>query len=235
MSQLVLIGAIVVVALVVGVVGYQQERRRRAGIAAWAAARGWRYVERDDRWSEGWPDHPFTSGYGRKGENVTTGAFGPYAAVVFEHSYKQSSGSGKHRRTRTYHFAVHALALPVALPWVHLSPEGFLDRAAKLFGAQDIEFESHEFNEAYRVRAEDARFAYDVVNPQTMHALLAAGRPDVRVFGTYVILVRRGKLDLAAVDWALTVLAGVCERTPDYVWTDRGGTAPPPLTPGTPA
>ena len=127
---------------------------------------------------------------------------------------------------------MHALALPVALPWVHLSPEGFFDKAAKLFGAQDIEFESDEFNQAYRVRADDPRFAYDLVNPPTMHALLGAGRPDVRVFGTYLILVRRGKLDLGAVDWALTVLAGMCERMPDFVWTDRGAVAPPPLVPG---
>ena len=235
MTQLVLFGLILVAVAAIGVVGYQRERKRRAAIARWAASRRWSYVERDDRWSDGWPDHPFTSGYGRKGENVMAGAFGPYAAVVFDHSYKQSSGSGKTRHTQTYHFAVHALALPVPLPWVHLSPEGFFDKAAKLLGAQDIEFESDEFNRAYRVRADDQRFAYDLVNAQTMHALLTAGRPDIRLFGTYLILVRPGKLDLGAVDWALTALAGVCERIPDFVCSDRGVVAPPPLVPGRPA
>ena len=217
-----------------GVVRYQQERKRRAAIARWAGGRGWTYAERDDRWSDHWPDHPFDTGYGQRADNVMTGPFGPYAVVVFDFSYKQSSGSGKTRSTRTYRFAVHALALPVALPWVHLSAEGFLDRAAKFFGAQDIEFESDEFNRAYRVRADDERFAYDLVNPQTMAHLLAWDGPDVRVVGPYLVHVARGRLDLGAVDRWLTMLAGVCQNVPDFVWSDRRVSPPPPLAPGAP-
>ena len=234
MSQLVVIGLIFVAVAVMGVVGYQQERKRRAAIARWAGGRGWTYAERDDRWSDHWPDHPFDTGYGQRADNVMTGPFGPYAVVVFDFSYKQSSGSGKTRSTRTYRFAVHALALPVALPWVHLSAEGFLDRAAKFFGAQDIEFESDEFNRAYRVRADDERFAYDLVNPQTMAHLLAWGGPDVRVVGPYLVHVARGRLDLGAVDRWLTMLAGVCDNVPDFVWSDRRVSPPPPLAPGAP-
>ena len=43
--------------------------------------------------------------------------------------------------------AVAVLAYVGALPWVHIRPEtAILDAAARLFGGQDIELESEDFN-----------------------------------------------------------------------------------------
>lgn len=204
-------------------------------IAQWATARGWSYAQRDDRWAHCWPDHPFDSGYGQRAQNVVSGAYGPYTATAFDFSYKQSSGSGKSRRTTTYRFGVVALGVPVPLPWVHVEPEGLFDKAAKLFGGQDIELESEDFNRVYRVRSDDPKFAYDLLNARTMEVLLAAGGVDVRVSRYHLVTVRQGQLDLTAVEAWLGLLVGLCERLPSFVWTDRGSAAPPPLAPGMPA
>lgn len=221
---------IVAAVAVVGIVGYIAERKRREGLMRWAAARGWTYTRRDDRWGAAWRDHPFDTGFGRRAENVMSGSFGAHAAVAFDYSYKQRTGSGKTRRTTTYRFTVHVLRLPVPLPYVHVEHEGFFDKAAKLFGGQDIELESEDFNRTYRVRGEDPRFAYDLLNPRAMEALLASGPVDVRIEGSHLVHVARGRVDVAGVDSALHLLAHLCGLLPTFVWSDRGAEPPPPLS-----
>jgi hypothetical protein len=150
---------------------------------------------------------------------VVTGQFGPYRAVVFDYRYRKDDMGSRYPTIER--FAVHALALPARLPWVHISAEGYAHKAAKLLGGQDIELESEEFNRAYRVRSDDPRFAVDLLNARTMDLLLRCGGPDVRVGGGYIVLVTDGRLDLSAVDAALVLLATMCEQLPGFVWTDR--------------
>jgi hypothetical protein len=150
---------------------------------------------------------------------------GPYAgltSVVFD--YKWVTGTGKQRRT--HRAGVYAVGLPAGLPWVHIRSEHMLDKAARLFGGQDIDLESEEFNRAFRVQAGDERFAYDLLNARTMEALLSAQALIVQVADRYLVATLAGGLDLDCVDYNLGLLVGMVERLPDYVWTDRG-TQPP--------
>ncbi|HEX6417300.1 MAG TPA: hypothetical protein VFZ77_02345 [Acidimicrobiales bacterium] len=201
-------------------------RRRRVGVADWAAQRGWRYVARDQRWEGLLPGFPFDRGIFPRAQNVVTGAFGGYAAGAFDFSYRSDKRNDFLIAQR---FGVHVLRLPAALPWVHLSPETLADRAAKLLGAQDIDFESEEFNRVYRVQASDPRFASDLVNPRTMDLLMQRGAPDLRVHGRHIVVVTAGPLHVALIDTALALLAGVCENLPSFVWSERGVAPPPPL------
>lgn len=203
--------------------------RRRARIADWAAARGWRYAPRDQRWEGLLPGFPFDRGSLQRAQNVVTGAFGPYAAAAFDYSYRSGNRNDFLIAQR---FAVHVLRLPAALPWVHLAPETLADRAAKLLGAQDIDFESEEFNRVYRVQASDPRFASDLVNPRTMDLLMLCGAPDLRVHGRHIVVVTAGPLDVDLIDTALVLLAGACENLPSFVWSERGVAPPPPLAKG---
>jgi hypothetical protein len=100
-------------------------------------------------------------------------------------------------------------------------------RDARPAGAQDIDFESEEFNRVYRVQATDPRFASDLVNPRTMELLMQCGAPDLRVYGRHLVVVTAGRLDLDLVDTALTLLAGVCENLPSFAWSERGVASPP--------
>ena len=194
-------------------------RHQRRLIARWAALRDWRYAERDDTWVDRWRGYPFDRGHTTRAENVMTGPFGPYQAVVFDYRFRKDDFGSRYPTIER--FGVHALALPARLPWVHIAAEGYTQKAAKLLGRQDIELESEEFNRAYLVQSEDPKFAVDLLNARTMDLLLRCGGPDVRVEGGYIVLVTDGFVDLSAVDAALVVLATMCEQLPSFVWTDR--------------
>jgi hypothetical protein len=73
-----------------------------------------------------------------------------------------------------------------------------------------------------------------IVAPGPVTRSTTRSRSTCSTTSTHVRLVRPGTLDLAAVDPASTALAGVPERIPDVVGTDRGAVAPPPLVPGWP-
>lgn len=226
---IVMVLAVASVGLVVLVWDRQVSRRRRARIASWAAQRGWRYVARDPRWEHALPGFPFERGYRPRARNVVSGPFGRYPAAAFDYSYQ---GERRDDWMLPHRFGVHVLRLPAPLPWLHLSAEVLADRAAKLLGAQDLDFESEEFNRLYRVRATDARLASDVVNPRTMEMLIEMGGPDVRIHDAYIALVTPGRLDLEVVDGALTALARICDQVPAFVWHDHGRAARRPQAPG---
>jgi hypothetical protein len=204
---------------------------RAAVIQRWAAARGWVYSPSEPHWADRWPGPPFDVEAYKSVGNVVKGPYGPYSAVAFDYTFVGSQGTSRAQRSTTRNFGVVALAMPVALPWVHIVPEGLWDRAAKLLGGQDIEVESEEFNRAFRVRTSDPRFAYDLLNPRTIEALLAYAPLDVRVSGRDVVALAPGVIAIEAVDAWLGLLAGVLERLPTYVWSDRR-VAPPPITQG---
>jgi hypothetical protein len=224
-AQLILFGLAIVVAAILAWVQGQAEAAHRRAMAAYAAARGWTYKARVDRYTEIAPGEPFGEGRARQAHHVMFGPFGGYRASAFE--YRYTTGSGKSRRTH-YH-GVFALSLPVGLPWVHVRPEtSLVDAAARLFGGQDIDFESEDFNRRFRVRADDARFAYDLLNPRAMQLLLASDDICVQVAGHTLVLTTEGRLEVRHIDHRLMTLVALCEGLPGYVWTDRGAGPPPP-------
>jgi hypothetical protein len=239
----------IVLIVVVGVAGaarlallvardLRAERRRRAERARWAEQRGWRLHDDGGAWATRWRGHPFATRESGQATDVMTGRFPPYDAVVFDLGFghrdrsprplrrRHARAPGAPASVRSYEFAVHALELPAPLPWLHLSVDRHGDRAAIALGAGEVEVESDEFNRAYRIVAEDARTAVDVLTPRTMAMLLDCGAPDVRVDDGWIILVTPDPVDLSMIDAALTVLATVVENVPGFVWTDRGATPP---------
>ena len=109
----------------------------------------------DDRWVDAWRGAPFGEGHSREAVNVMEREVGGRRAVVFDYSYKVTTSDGKTTTTTTYEFSIYAHQLPAALPDMTIEPEGLWDKAVKLFGAQDVELESVEFNDRYRVKADD--------------------------------------------------------------------------------
>ena len=198
------------------------ERRRVAALARYAESRGWGFEAADKAWTGIAEGEPFGEGWGWKARYVMRGSYAGLPSVVFAYRWVTRSGNSR----VTHRAGVYAVALPVDLPWVHIRSERFSDTAAHLFGGQDIELESEEFNLAFRVRGGDERFAYDLLNPRTMEALLAARALIVQIWGRYLIATLDGGLDLEWVDYSLNLLAGMVARLPDFVWTDRGETPP---------
>jgi hypothetical protein len=220
MGLLIVAGLVVVAAALV--IGFVVRDRRRQRTRAFAEARGWTYSDREKHLEKRWHGAPFGTGGSRRATEVIAGDFHGRPATSFRYQYTVSSGENQ---STTYHFHVAALALPVPLPGLRLSPEGFRSSVAKAFGGQDVQFESHAFNEEWRVQADPPqRWAHDIVHPRMMDRLM---QPDARgqtivLQGSDVFVWTSGSRDLATVDPQLELLRGVVDHVPDYVWRDAG-------------
>ena len=142
--------------------------------------------------------------------------------MVFDYSYRVTRTNGKTTTTTTYEYSVYAQQLPAALPEMSVEPEGVGDKTVKLFGGQDVELESVEFNDRYRVRAANQKVAYDVLNARTMESLLAVDGVELRIEGVWLLAVENGDLDVLRIPGRVGLLDGIVERIPSFVWKDHG-------------
>ena len=203
--------------------------QRRARLQAWAQATAWRYTPRDDGWTTISSSHPFGQGRDHRACDVVQGPYDGRDALAFD--YRWTTGHG---RDRTVHHAhVVALRLPTFLPTVQVTPEGLGTVLAHLVGAQDVRFESEDFNRAYRVTARDLRTASDVLNPRLLERLLRTDARGVswRIDGVWILSWQAGGWDLDSLATRLGVLAAVVRAVPRHVWQDHGYD---PLTDSTP-
>src|SRR5262249_53195104 len=139
---------------------------------AWAAAHGWTYATRDDSYRDMPWGAPFGTGSGRAAFDVLQGSWGDRPALCFTYRYQTETSNGKTTQTENHWFAIYSLHLPRSLPELRVSKEGIFSSIARKIGIHDIEFESEDFNRAFKVKADDRKFAYDVVNPQMMQLLM---------------------------------------------------------------
>jgi len=119
---------------------------------------------------------------------------------------------------------VVVVPLPAYLPNLELTPEGIGSRLAETFGGEDIQFESDDFNRAWRVECGMEKFAYDVITPRLMERLVrsdAAGL-SIRIDGTDVLCWSNGEQSLEALAPRLELLAAVRDAVPGFVWRDSG-------------
>lgn len=213
----VLVGAVFVIAIVAQFV---VAHRRRQAAQQWAAAHGWTYIRSDRSLVTRWSSPPFRRGSSRAAINVLTGSWNGRSATSF--TYKYTTGSGKNRTTHYHH--VVAFSLPARLPWLRLEPEGVGDSIAKFFGGQDIEFESAQFNDRWRVQGPEGQFPYDFLHPRMMERLLApdAYGSSITVEGADIYLWRSGKQQLAVIEPALHLLSGIVDQIPRFLWLKVG-------------
>jgi len=212
---------VVVFALVpmVGIVGVVLALRRRRLLTAWAARNGWQLTDSAPELTERWHTAPFGIGSARRATEVLTGIWQGRAATSFR--YRYTSSDGDRRTVHTFHVLV--LALPAYLPTLELTPEGLGARLAKAVGGQDLEFESADFNDAWRVTSRMPRFASDVVHPRLMERLLRPGsRANLRIEGTDILTWSAGVPDLDVVAARLGLLDAVVRSIPRFVWLQHG-------------
>ena len=118
------------------------------------------------------------------------------------------------------------VALPTYLPTVELTPDGFGAKLAKLVGAQDIQFESEDFNRAFRVASSDPEVAHAIVHPRLMERML---RDDAlgsawRIEGTWILTWAAGSTDLDRLVSRLGLLARSCGRSRGTCGSTTGST-----------
>jgi hypothetical protein len=151
---------------------------------------------------------------------VLRGAFEGVPAVSF--TYRWTTGSGRQRTTHACHVVV--LDLPAFLPTVQLTPDGLGAKLTKAVGGQDIQFESDDFNRAWRVESRDLPVAHAIVNPRLMERLMRsdASGESLRIEGTSILSWAFGATDTGALARRLGLLAAVVHAIPRHVWQDHG-------------
>lgn len=134
--------------------------------------------------------------------------------------YQYTTGSGKNRQT--HYYTVASCELPTWMPDLSVSPEGFFDMVGKFFGGQDIQFESHDFNEKFRITSSNVKFAHDILHPQMMEWFLHVVPPGFQLNGRTVVLWRGGMLEENFVLDSRAMMRQFWELVPDYVKEDQG-------------
>ena len=216
---------LVVAAIALAGGAWYMQRKRREAIVAWAQASGWSFEGRDDSLVHRWAGEPFGKGDEREADEVLRGSYGGADAVSFTYrvtEVRRDSDGKTQRSTTSYH--VMALALPAALATVEVTPEGLGARLAKMVGAQDIQFESDEFNRAYRVEGAAPQVAHAVIHPRLMERLLEPGTKGTawRIEGSTILSWRGGTTDVDAIAPTLGLLATIRDAIPRHVWLDHG-------------
>jgi hypothetical protein len=125
-------------------------------------------------------------------------------------NYQFTTGSGKNKTT---HYRTLALVqLPFAAPHTKIGPEGFWSGVGRMVGVRDIEIESAEFNDQYRVTGDDERFAVAFLDHQMLTWLLSSqsgqGSIKFELWGSWLLCVSdRIDMDLmfGFLDWAQNV------------------------------
>ena len=212
---------IVVVTVAAAIWNYYRTQQRRKEFAAWAAQNGFRYEIRNDAYSSMPWGAPFDLGFGRAAHDVLTATVDGRPVLCFTYVYKTRTSNGKTSSTQTHWFSIYSVRLPRPVPELRVGREGFLSSIARAIGVHDIEFESEDFNRAFKVKCDNRKFAYDVVNPQMMAFLLDSGAPGFATFGPDLVLVQHGKMELASVRPTLSYLGAVVAHVPGFVWDAR--------------
>ena len=208
----------VVIAIIMGGVFWFAWRMRQKKIAAyraWAAQYGFHYEPRDDSVTAFSSEDPFNIGRARQGIDVFRGRYKNMHIVFFQYNY--TTGSGKNSQTHSNQ--VVAIGLPAARPLLDISQENAFSKRFQ----KDIDFENQRFNDTFRVKSPNRRFAFDVIHARTMEWMLADQRAmsySWRFEGPWLMTFRSGPLKLEEVFFYADFLIDVYSQVPRHVWSN---------------
>jgi hypothetical protein len=192
---------IVLAAVVGGLAFALQFKARQArvrGVMALAQRIGFSFTTDDVDHVVDMPFALFSKGDGRRVELVISGTHDGLPMRMFDYWYYDQNSDGRGGRSRSYHRFTCALAtIPAACPRLRVGHEDFLTRLGDHLGLRDVELEYDDFNRRFRVKCDDQKFAFSLLDGKMMEWLLGADSFDsIEVDGPWILLVR-SKLDPA--------------------------------------
>lgn len=211
-AVLVVVGIVVVVgALIIGAIMAAQ---RRKDLAAVAASLGIQYSAEDpfdlpDRHAN---MRAFDEGHSKRAYNTIYGKKDGLDTIITDYQYTVGSGKNSHTYRRTYCL----VTVDMQLPSLHIRPENFLDTIASWVGFDDIDFEFKEFNDAFYVRCDDKRAAYDIINPKMMEYLLQYRELNVEMLGNVILAHYGNTIDPNAFAGLISAVHGIARLLPAY-------------------
>jgi hypothetical protein len=171
-----LIGLFILVAI--GLIYYAvvTARKRREAFFALSVKLGLRYDVNDPFDTADLPFDLFGRGDRRRVENVLSGEAAGMRVRLFDYQYTvESTDSEGHSTSSTYRFSCAMAEIDADCPHLVVEKEGFLSSIARGLGFHDIEFESEEFNRAFKISSDDKRFAYAMLDARMMQWLMDEG------------------------------------------------------------
>jgi hypothetical protein len=216
--------ALVIVGLVVagGVwwFQYQLRQKRIANLAAVARRLGFHFAVDDPHGTLGLPFALFGKGDGRGVENVMWGERDGVPMRVFDYWYYDETRDDKGNRSRSYHrFTCAAMTIAADCPVLRIGHEGIFSRLGSALGFRDVELEYEDFNREFRVKCEDQKFAFSLLDGRMMEWLLQVDAMEALEIAGPFVLIATGKL--ASEDWpALVETASQFHaHVPNVVWS----------------
>lgn len=208
-------------AIVLIIVGAQQNRKRQAAPAAWAQSRGLSFDPgHDGGFRDRFPEFAcFKQGEkNRYALNVMTGQWNSRRLIGFYYHYQTTSTNSKgHTTTSTWYFSGALIEPRILLKPLSIRTESIFDKMAGFFGFDDIDFESAEFSRRFCVKSPDRRWAYDVLHARTIEFLLQSPRFTIDFARDWALVWKSGRFKPQEFEQAIAVVEGVLDRLPDYL------------------
>ena len=153
--------------------------------------------------------------------------FGGYPIVLFDYHYATSGGTwwwSPSWRIPNY-MCVVLVDLEKNFPELVIGPEGggLFKRIAEAFGGGDIDFESYEFSEAFDVRSQDKKFAYDFCNAQMIEYLLENKTLSLEVDQSALAMAFRNMHNMNEIRPRLEKLVEIRGLMPNYLFEGAHG------------
>ena len=208
----------------VGIKGYQAAQRRRAAIDAMVLANGWRRVPEDPQRVELFVSSPFQTGDNRRARDIVWGTVNGRPFETFAYSYETHTTDAQgHRSTTSHAFQITWVPLPGPVETVRLTSDNALMRGLTHLGARDLDVESHEFNQEWKVWFADERAAHAIFTPRMIERFL---RPDVggRAFtfeGSALVGISPQVSDLGDLPLVVAALHSIVDLVPQFLFDDH--------------
>lgn len=155
----------------------------------------------------------FSEGHSRTAYNIMRGEKDGVNTIITDYRYTVGSGKNSHTYYRTY------CILDTGKSFAHLQvrPENFLDTIAAWVGFDDIDFEYKEFNDAFYVRCNDKKFAYDIIHPKMMEYLLQNRGVHFEMAGKSILAHYNNRLAPDEIAPLIKFAQGIYGLLPTYV------------------
>lgn len=216
---------LVIVACAAGL-GYQiwASRRREQALHAWAASRNWgpALMVEAGALARRFTGLPLLTQGLVLVAGWLTGRWQGREAHVIDIERRRKAGE---RPGVTGRFTCVVVKADLPLIPLRIRPERAIDRVVAAFGANDIDFESAAFSDAFHVASPDRKWAYGVLHPRQQEILLEQPRWWLELGDWWCLVAAPGRLDTAELDRALDLAGGFVDRIPDHVREEMLGPA----------
>lgn len=151
--------------------------------------------------------------------NVLSGRYQESEVMAFDFHYETDEKAENNDLTNSHHYLTTAMLLmPAYFPKLRIVPESWGSKIEESLAGGDVQFESAEFNRAFRVCSSDKRLAYDICNPQVIDYLLENRDLNLQVQNCTLATASDTQWSVQQVEANLKRLSEIRARLPEYLF-----------------